>query len=93
MIKDLGFSVGDRSGRHDAARRRSDEDAGERWTVIRHGSTEVWREPAVYEAYERFDEVKAILKQRYGKRFRSLTPTKASKMWLYGDHFRSIRFD
>ena len=23
----------------------SDEDAGERWTVIRHGSTEVWREP------------------------------------------------
>jgi hypothetical protein len=71
----------------------SDEDAGERWTVIRHGSTEVWREPAVYEAYERFDEVKAILKQRYGKRFRSLTPTKASEMWLYGDHFRSIRFD
>ena len=57
----------------------------ERWTVVRLGGREIWREPAVWEGYERFDEVKALLKERYGSRFASLTPTQASELYLYGD--------
>jgi hypothetical protein len=37
-------------------------------TVIRHGSVEVWREPALWEGYERFCEVLDILVARYGRR-------------------------
>jgi hypothetical protein len=60
----------------------SDDD---RWTVIRLGERVVWREPAVYEGAWRFEEVKAILKERYGARFASLTPTEASEYYLLGD--------
>jgi hypothetical protein len=58
---------------------------GERWTVIRCGEREVWREPAVYEGISRFNEVKVLLRERYGARFASLTPTRASHIYLYGD--------
>jgi hypothetical protein len=64
-------------------------------TVIRLGEREIWREPARWEGYERFDAVKAILKERYGSRFRSLTPTERSTLYLYGDgmHGYDLRFD
>jgi hypothetical protein len=57
----------------------------EKLAVIRLGEQEVWTEPALWEGYERFNEVKALLKERYGSRFRSLTPTERGKTWLYGD--------
>jgi hypothetical protein len=65
-----------------------DED-DERWTVIRSGGAEVWREPAVWEGMSRFFEVEALLAERYGSRFDSLAPTEASMMYLYADrgHF------
>lgn len=54
-------------------------------TVIRHGSTEIWREPAHYECYERFLEVIEILLSKYGSRLHDLVPTEASWLYLYGD--------
>ena len=60
------------------------------WTVIRLGEREVWREPALWEGHERFAEVKSILKERYGERFRSLTPTAASEHYLLGDRGRRV---
>ena len=58
---------------------------GERLTVIRFGDRVIWSEPERWEGLPRFEAVKAILKQRYGPRFRSLTPTEQSEMYLYGD--------
>ena len=54
-------------------------------TVVRLGDRTVWREPVLWEGWERFNEVKAMMKERYGTRFRSLTPTPRSEMYLYGD--------
>jgi hypothetical protein len=57
----------------------------EHWTVIGLGDTIVWREWAYYEGWPRFNEVKEILKERYGERFQSLTPSSQSELYLYGD--------
>jgi hypothetical protein len=54
-------------------------------TVIRHGSTEIWREVAHYECYERFLDVIDILLSKYGARLHDLVPTEASCLYLYGD--------
>ncbi|TVS14940.1 MAG: hypothetical protein EA424_17790 [Planctomycetaceae bacterium] len=54
-------------------------------TVIRHGEFEVWREPALWEGYERFLQVLGMLRERYGDRLKDLIPTKASRQYLYGD--------
>jgi hypothetical protein len=54
-------------------------------TVIRHGSTEIWREPAHYECYERFFTVLEILLGKYGSRLHDLVPTRVSWLYLYGD--------
>lgn len=70
-----------------------EEDEGEHWTVIRCAGVEVAREPAVFEGQDRFDEVKAILTQRYGERFAELRPTNASGLYLYGDRNRGVKFD
>jgi hypothetical protein len=64
--------------------------SGEQWTVVRLGDRVIWREPAIYEGAWRFDEVKAILKERYGRRFASLTPTGASEYYLLGDRGRRV---
>ena len=62
-----------------------DEHDDERWTVLRHGDTELWRELAFYEGYERFAEVFEILRERYGSRLSEVGPTPASELYLYGD--------
>jgi hypothetical protein len=56
-----------------------------RYTVIRHAGTVVWRELAVWEGIDRFEDIAAMLKARYGERLRDLIPTKASEPYLYGD--------
>ena len=58
-------------------------------TVIRHGHLEVWREPALWEGYERFVEVLGMLRERYGARLKDLVPTAASELFLYGDRLAS----
>jgi hypothetical protein len=45
----------------------------------------IWREPEFYECWPRFNEIKKILVARYGRRFKSLTPTESSLLYLYGD--------
>ena len=62
-----------------------DEKDGEGYNVLRVQGREIWRELAWYENLARFYEVKAIIKVRYGPRFRSLTPAEGSSIWLYGD--------
>ena len=59
----------------------------DRRTLIKHGETVIFSEPARYEEYERFAEVADILKARYGHRLKDLVPTLASEYWLYGDKY------
>lgn len=54
-------------------------------TLIRFGDQILWREPVRYEALWRFEEVVALLKEKYGSRFRDLEPTQESWMNLFGD--------
>ena len=67
-----------------------DEPSLDYYTVLKHDDTEIWREPAIYEGYERFSEIVEILKEKYGERLVDVEPTKASHLYLYGDSFRSI---
>ncbi len=59
---------------------------GEFYQVIRVGDAEVWRELAFFNNLRRFEEIKKLLKAKYGTRFKSLTPTGASMEWLSGDN-------
>ncbi len=71
-------------------------DQEENRTVIKIGDKVVWSEPAIYEGWERFNEVKDFLKPKYGPRFHRITPTMRSKIYLYGDDIYSpgkISFD
>jgi hypothetical protein len=61
-----------------------------RTTVIRYGEQVVWSEPAIWEGYERFEEVVSILKRKYGERLVDVVPTTASEMYLYGDCLSAI---
>lgn len=67
-----------------------DDEVGQ-WQVLVHDGTIIWREPAYYESYKRFEEVFAILHERYGSRFRELRPTHSASWWLYGDRLSSPR--
>lgn len=60
-------------------------------TLILHDGHVIWQEPAFYEGWPRFNEVKAILLAKYGARFKSLTPTDAAKLYLFGDDLNSPR--
>lgn len=61
----------------------------DRYVVISHGDTEIWRELSWYENFERFGEVASILQQKYGDALRDLVPTDRSKLDLYGDNLSS----
>lgn len=56
------------------------------YQVIRVGDAEVWRELAFFDNLRRFEEIKELLKAKYGVRFKSLTPTPASMEWVSGDN-------
>jgi len=66
---------------------------GERedYQIIKIGEMEVWRELAFWDNMARFNEIKDLLKQRYGTRFKSLTPTDGSLDFLTGDHHYKLR--
>jgi hypothetical protein len=59
---------------------------GEWYQVIRTGDAEVWKELAFFNNVPRFDKIKGLLREKYGTRFKSLTPTQASIEWLSGDN-------
>lgn len=59
---------------------------GQFYQVIRAGDAEAWRELAFFNNIRRFEEIKELLKAKYGTRFKSLTPTLASIEWLSGDN-------
>ena len=73
------------------------DEATEQVTVLRHRDLEIWREPALYEGYDRFREIAVILKRKYGVRLRDVVPTPGSELYLYGDklsapdHVRATR--
>ena len=60
-----------------------DEKADERWTLILVDGREIWREPAIYEGYHRFERVRDLLKAKYGDRFAGLDYTDRSALWLF----------
>lgn len=62
-----------------------EERGGESFTVLRHEGREIWRELAFWEGIARFEEVAALLEQRYGRRLVAVEPTPASELYLYGD--------
>jgi DNA-directed RNA polymerase subunit RPC12/RpoP len=53
--------------------------------LIKYGERVIWRETGFYENYERFAEMVALLKQKYGNRLQDLVPTRKSQLYLYGD--------
>lgn len=56
-------------------------------SLIRHGESVLFSEPASWEAIEgRYEFICRVLKDKYGPRLRELVPTPASELWLYGDH-------
>jgi hypothetical protein len=56
-------------------------DENEDYQIIRVGEREIWRELAFWDNILRFNEIKDLLKQKYGTRFKSLTPTDGS--WTF----------
>lgn len=64
---------------------------GEWYQVIRAGDVELWRELAFFNSPRRFEEIKGLLKAKYGTRFKSLTPTPSSVEWLSGDNLGRAR--
>ena len=67
------------------------DDGSGRETLIKHGGTVIFSEPAFYEGYERFIEVAEILHKRYGTALRDLIPMASSELYLYGDYSGSPR--
>lgn len=61
------------------------EDAQDKFQEIRLGDRLNWRELAFWENLDRFGAIEDLLRQKYGPRFKSLTATEGSKMWLWGD--------
>jgi len=59
---------------------------GDFYQIIRVGDTELWRELAFFNNLWRFEQIKGLLRTKYGTRFKSLTPTLASIEWLSGDN-------
>ena len=70
------------------------EDVGaekEDFQIIQIGDREIWRELAFYDNILRFNDIKGLLKQKYGSRFKSLTPADGSLDWLTGDHYYKLQ--
>lgn len=66
-----------------------EQDGEKNLTIIRCGEAVIWKEPAFYEGWPRFNQVKEIIKARYGSRFKSLKPTERSELYLFGDDLGS----
>jgi hypothetical protein len=69
-----------------------DEAGEDGWTVLRHGERVIWREVGMNEALSHFDEVLWILREKYGRRLASLTPTRAGLLQLRGPGYSAGMF-
>jgi hypothetical protein len=58
-------------------------------SIVLHGEKVIWREKTGWEVWERFEEIAALLKQRYGERLVDIVPTPRSLYALYGDSTRA----
>ncbi len=58
---------------------------GDEVVQVKHSEQVIWIELAFFEDWPRFNEVKDILKQKYGERFASLRPSEAAELYLFGD--------
>jgi hypothetical protein len=58
---------------------------GEHFTILRAGDQVLWGELAYWEGIDRFKQIARLLRKRYGRRLKSITPTEASELYLYGD--------
>ncbi len=58
-------------------------------SLILYGDFVIWREWTGFEVFDRFEEILAILTQKYGKRLIDVVPTLRSHYCLYGDRFRA----
>jgi hypothetical protein len=63
----------------------------EDYQVIQLGDVEVWRELAFWDHLPRFNELKNLLREKYGAKFKILTPTSWALDWLTGDHFYRVK--
>lgn len=66
------------------------EESDEVWITIRLLDRTLWEELAHWEDWRRFNEVKDLLRERYGRQFRSMKPTRAADLYLFGDDIGSI---
>ena len=66
-----------------------EREGSEQWTILRQGERVLWREPARYEGFERFEEVVLILMKKYGGLLEDVVPTARSELYLYGDRLGS----
>lgn len=64
----------------------------QRCWVIRHGAQVIYREPARYQDYHRFELLARLLRQKYGARIRDLVPAQSSDLdyYLYGDFLGAV---
>ena len=60
------------------------DDGSSDYLVVTCNDQEVLREMAYWNNKDRFDKVNAMLKERYGIRFKELSPTFSSNVYLYG---------
>lgn len=63
----------------------SERSGDDRFVVIQCEEKTIWREPEWWECWQRFNEIKLLIRQRYGERACSLVPTERSLLYLYGD--------
>lgn len=68
------------------------EGAADSQTIIRYGEQVVWSEPLIWEGYERFKEVVALLKEKYGDRLVDVVPTAQGEAYLCGDRWNARDF-
>ena len=69
---------------------RDEDENGDHVVAVSLGETELWCEVAFWEGYDRFNELRELLRERYRERFVSLTPTEASYLYLLGDKLVTI---
>lgn len=68
---------------------RSDTIKGEDLNIIEYQGKPVWQEPMLFEGYERFIKMGAIMKEKYGNRMIDLIPDETAEMFLYGDKLKA----
>jgi hypothetical protein len=64
------------------------QDEQHKFQEIRLGDRLIRRELVFWENTTRFGQIGNLLKEKYGNRFKSLTPTPGSEMYLYGDQLQ-----